>query len=461
VETSAFGWLHQLRKNPTRLLVGGFAAAILVGGGLLALPCSAAGNRIGFLDALFTATSAVCVTGLAVMDTGTSYSAFGQAVILLLIQLGGLGITTLSTAMFLIFGQRASLSTHDALESSFMARPKGNLKPLLIQVFLWTITIEAIGAALLLPAELRRLPFAQAVWNAAFHAVSAFCNAGFSLRPDNLMGARTSANVILPIAGLIIMGGLGFGVLTELTENLWTRIRRRRPKRISLQARSVLATTAILLLAGTLGFWVLEYGNLLRGTSFSSRLLTSFFASVTARTAGFNTFDYGQVTTATVCFTILLMAIGGAPGSTAGGIKVTTLAVLFALARARLRGGRWVTLFGRGISNMAVDKAFAVVALMTVFVVTGTLLLSAVGFSHIPHQQNPGQSVGLLFEVVSALCTVGLSTGITPTLPAGGKLIVIVLMFVGRLGTLTIALAIARQIPAPGVHLAEEPVMIG
>ncbi len=461
VETSAFGWLHQLRKNPTRLLVGGFAAAIVVGGGLLALPWSAAGQRVAFLDALFTATSAVCVTGLTVIDTGTSYSAFGQAVILMLIQLGGLGITTLSTAMFLIFGQRASLSTHDVLESSFLARPKGNLKPLLLQVFLWTIAIEAIGAALLLPAELRRLPFAQAVWNAVFHAVSAFCNAGFSLRPDNLMSARTSANVILPIAGLIIMGGLGFGVLTELTESLWTRIRGRRAHRVSLQAKTVLATTGILLLAGTLGFWVLEYGNLLRGTSVSSRFLTSFFASVTARTAGFNTIDYGQVTAATVCFTILLMAIGGAPGSTAGGIKVTTLAVLFALARARLRGSRWVTLFGRGISNMAVDKAFAVVALMTVFVATGAVLLSAVGFSHIPHQQHPGQSMGLLFEVVSALCTVGLSTGITPTLPAGGKVIVIVLMFVGRLGTLTIALAIARQVPSPGVHLAEEPIMIG
>jgi trk system potassium uptake protein TrkH len=458
---SALDWLQRLRKNPTRLLVGCFAAAGLAGGVLLTLPVSAAGERVRFLDALFTATSAVCVTGLTVCDTGTTYSPFGQLVILLLIQLGGLGITTLSTALFLLFGQKASLSTHDVVEGSFLARPKGNLKPLLVQVFLWTIVIEAIGAALLLPSELRRLPLAPAVWSAVFHAVSAFCNAGFSLRPDNLMSARSQGAVILPIAALIILGGLGFSVLTEVTDKAWRRVRGRRSQPLSLQAKAVLTTTGFLLLAGTAGFWALEYGNLLRGTSFWSRLLTSFFASVTPRTAGFNSIDYGQITTATVYFTIMLMAIGGAPGSTAGGIKVTTLAVLFALARARLRGSRWVSLFNRGISDMAVDKGFAVIALMTLLVIGGTVLLSAVGFGRAPHSLTPGQPVGLLFETVSALCTVGLTTGITPILPAGGKIIVILLMFVGRLGPLTIALAIARQAPAPGVRLAEEPIMIG
>jgi trk system potassium uptake protein TrkH len=458
---AAFGWWQQLRKNPTRLLVGGFAAAILVGGVLLTLPFSASGTRIGFLDALFTATSAVCVTGLTVCGTGRDFSTSGQAVILLLIQLGGLGITTLSTALFLLFGQRASLSTHDVVESSFVARPQGKLKPLLVQVFVWTVLIEAAGAALLLPAELSRLPALQAAWNASFHAVSAFCNAGFSLRSDNLMSVRSNPAVILPIAGLIILGGLGFGVLTEMAENLWSRVCGRRPKRISLHAKMALTTTGFLLLAGTLAFWVLERPNLLRGTNLASRFLTGFFASVTPRTAGFNTIDYGHVTTATVFFTMMLMAIGGCPGSTAGGIKATTLAVLFATARGRLRGSRWVSLFGRGIPDMAVDKALAVVTLVTIFVVGGTLLLSAIESSHFSHVQTPGQAVGLLFEVISALCTVGLTTGITPTLTAGGKIVVILLMFVGRLGPLTIAVAIARHVPAPGVRLAEEPVMIG
>ena len=454
-------WWQQLRKNPTRLLVSGFALAILVGGVLLSLPVSASGTRIGFLDALFTATSAVCVTGLTVRDTGSEYSTFGHVVILLLIQLGGLGITTLSTTLFLFFGQRASLSTHDVVQSSFRARPEGKLKPLLIQVFVWTVAIEAAGAAILLPSELSRRPPLQATWNATFHAVSAFCNAGFSLRSESLMSDRANPAVILPIGGLIILGGLGFGVLTELGENLRTRACGQRPKRFSLHARTALATTGILLLVGMLGFLLLERRNLLDETNLMSRFLTSFFASVTARTAGFNSINYAQATTATIFLTIVLMGIGGCPGSTAGGIKATTLGVLFAAARGRLRGSRWASLFGRGVPDMAVDKALAVVALMAVFIVGGTLLLSAVELRHLAHIETPGRSVGLLFEVVSALGTVGLTTGITPTLTAGGKLVVIVLMFIGRLGPLTIAVAIARQRPAPPVRLAEEPIMIG
>jgi trk system potassium uptake protein TrkH len=228
-----------------------------------------------------------------------------------------------------------------------------------------------------------------------------------------------------------------------------------------LHSKTALTTTGVLLLVGTVAFWILESGNLHRGTNLMCRLLTSFFASVTPRTAGFNSIDYGQATTATVFLTMVLMAIGGCPGSTAGGIKATTLAVLFAAARARLRGSRWVTLFGRGIPDMAVDKAFGVIILVTVLVMIGTLLLSAVGFGRMPHVQTPGQPVGILFEVVSALATAGLSTGITQTLAAGGKIVVILMMFVGRLGPLTVAVAIARHAPAPAVRLAEEPIMIG
>jgi trk system potassium uptake protein len=454
-------WWQQFRKHPTRLVAGGFAAAIVIGALLLTLPISAAGRRVGCLDALFTATSAVCVTGLTVRDTGHEFSTFGQAVILTLIQLGGLGITTLSTALFLLFGQRASLSSHDVVESSFRARPVGKLKPLLTRVFLWTLLIEAVGAVVLLPSELHRLPTWRAMWNALFHAVSAFCNAGFSLQSDSLIGDRANAAVILPLAGLIILGGLGFGVLMEMGENAWTRARGQKTQRLSLHTKTALAASGILLLAGTVVFWICERGNVLRATSWQSQFLTSFFASVTPRTAGFNSIDYAQTTTTTVYLTIVLMAIGGCPGSTAGGIKATTLAVLFAAARARLRGSRWTSLFGRGVPDMAVDKALAVVALMTVFVVGGILVLSAVELRQVPHVQTPGRSVGLLFEVVSALGTVGLTTGITPTLTAAGKMIVIGLMFVGRLGPLTVAVAIARQQPRPAVRLGEEPIMIG
>ncbi len=454
-------WRQHFRSNPTRLLVGGFAAAILAGGILLTLPISASGSRIGFLDALFTATSAVCVTGLTVRDTGSEFSTLGHAVILALIQLGGLGITTLSTTLFLFFGQRASLSTHDLVESSFRARPEGKLRPLLVQVFVWTVAIEAVGAVMLLPAELHRLPPLRALWNASFHAVSAFCNAGFSLRTDSLIGDRANPAVILPISGLIILGGLGFGVLTEIGENLWTRVSGQRAKRLSLHSKMALVTTGVLLFSGTLGFWLFESGNLLRETNLSNQFLTSWFASVTPRTAGFNSINYAQVTAPTIFLTIVLMGIGGCPGSTAGGIKATTLGVLFAAARGRLRGSRQAELFGRGIPEVAVDKAIGVVALVTMLIVGGTLLLSTVELGHLAHVRTPEQSVGLLFEVVSALGTVGLTTGITPTLTAGGKIVVIVLMFVGRLGPLTVAVAIARRQPRPNVRLAEEPIMIG
>ncbi|MEW6077906.1 MAG: TrkH family potassium uptake protein [Thermodesulfobacteriota bacterium] len=452
---------NKLRKNPTRLLVGGFVATALAGGVVLSLPFSSSGARVSFIDALFTATSAVCVTGLTVCDTGTTFSAFGQTAILLLIQLGGLGITTLSTALFLLFGQRTSLSAGEVVESNFLARPRGKLKTLLLQIFIWTVAIEAVGALTLLPAELARLPVLQAVWSASFHAVSAFCNAGFSLRPDNLMSARSNPAVILPIAGLIILGGIGFSVITELFDHLKERVRGRSARRLSLHTKTALTTTGLLLLAGTCGFWALESHNLLNGSNLTSRFLISFFASVTPRTAGFNSIDYLQATTATVFVTIVLMLIGGCPGSTAGGIKVTTLAVLFASARARLRGSRRARLFNRGIPQLAVDKAFSVVVLASVFIIAGILLLSTVGFSHLSRINNAGQPVGILFEVVSALCTVGLSTGITPTLTAGGKSILILLMFIGRLGPLTIAVAIARHEPAPAVRLAEEPIMIG
>jgi len=291
--------------------------------------------------------------------------------------------------------------------------------------------------------------------------VSAFCNAGFSLRSDSLVGDRANAAVILPLSGLIILGGLGFGVLTEVGESLRARVCGRRTKRLSLHTKVALATTGVLLLMGTVGFWAFESGNLLRDSTLGSQFLTSFFASVTPRTAGFNSIDYAQTTTATLFLTVVLMTIGGCPGSTAGGIKATTLAVLFATARARLRGRRWASLFGRGVSEMAVDKAIGVVALVAVLVVGGTFLLSAVELRHAAHVQTPGHSEGLLFEVVSALSTAGLTTGITPTLAAGGKIIVIVLMFVGRLGPLTVAIAVARKKPGPAVRLAEEPIMIG
>lgn len=448
-----------LFRDPSRLLVLGFAAAVLSGGVLLALPIAHREAPVGFLDALFTAASAVCVTGLTVVDTGSRYSGFGQAVILALIQCGGVGITTLSTALLLLMGERASLTSTEAVAESLATRRGVGIGPLLRRVLVWTLAIEAGGAVVLLVREIGRLPLADALWHAVFHAVSAFCNAGFSLRPDSLIADRLDAGVVLPIAVLIIAGGLGFSVLTETVG--WLRKPRKRRRPLSLHSKLVFATTAVLLAVGALGFAVLERDNLLRGAGIRDWLLTSLFASVTARTAGFNTVAYDQVTVATLYLTILLMLIGGCPGSTAGGIKATTAGVMFATARARLLGRPTVHLFGRGVPAEAIGKAATVFTLAILTVIIGVILLAAFEVGSHPHPERVHWSFGLFFETVSALGTVGLSTGITPELTPAGKVVLMVLMFVGRLGPLTMAVAISRHARPVRLSYAEDRVMIG
>lgn len=446
-------------RDPSRVLVMGFAAAIVVGSVLLALPIAHRGAPVGFLDALFTATSAVCVTGLTVVDTGSRYSGFGQAVILVLIQCGGIGITTLSTALFVLMGERASLTSTEAVTESLSTRRGVAIGPLLRRVLVWTLAIEISGTILLLLQEIERLPLTSALWYAVFHAVSAFCNAGFGLRPDNLVSDRLNAGVVLPIAGLIILGGLGFSVLTEMVG--WLKKPRAKRRPLSLHSKLVFTATGVLLTIGMIGFAVLERDNLLRDASLNDWLLTSLFASVTARTAGFNTVAYDQVTAATLYLTIVLMLIGGCPGSTAGGIKATTAGVMFATARARLLGRPTVHMFGRGVPAAAIGKASTVFTLAVLTVIVAVILLASFEVGSHPHPERVHWSLGLLFEVVSALGTVGLSTGITPELTPGGKVILMVLMFVGRLGPLTMAVAISRRARPARLSYAEEPVMIG
>jgi len=406
------------------------------------------------------ATSAVCVTGLAVVDPGSGLSGFGQAVLLGLVQIGGLGIITLSSTLLLLIGQDISLSSSDAVQDSFFTSHRLSLGALLRLVFLWTLTIEALGAFVLFLTESQRLPLAQAIWVSVFHAVSAFCNAGFGLRPDNLMADRASVGIVLPISLLIIVGGLGFAVLAELARWARRRLRRQRTP-LSLHTKVALTMTGALLLVGMVGFILLERANLLVGASLRETLLVGWFASVTPRTAGFNTVDYGQVTAATLYFTIVLMLIGGCPGSTAGGVKATTLGVLLALARARYRGERGVRLFNRNVPETNIARATWVVALAFIIIIVGAILLSALQVTGSFHPRTVEWSLGLLFEVVSALGTAGLSTGITPQLNEAGKALIMLLMFIGRLGPLTIAVAIAQQKHRPAVAYAEEQVMIG
>ena len=449
----------RLLLDPSRVLALGFAAAILVGGLLLALPISHQGEPVGLLDAIFTAASAVCVTGLTVVDTGSRYSSFGQAIILLLIQIGGVGITTISTSFFLLLRQSVSISSMEAVSGSFFRHRDVAFGTLLRRVILWTLAIEAIGAALLFATESHRLPLGEAVWSSVFHAVSAFCNAGFGLRADNMMSDRDNPAVVLPVMALIVLGGLGFSVLTEVAT--WLRDPATRRQRLSLHTKTALTMTAILVVGGAVLFALLEQGNVLAESGPRDIVLTSLFASITPRTAGFNTVDYGHVTAATLYVTIALMFIGGCPGSTAGGIKATTVAVVFALARARFRAEPHPRLFNRTIPTEVAGKAMIVLVLAFFAISVAVIALAAVEVSDMSLPSTTQWSLGLQFEVVSALCTVGLTTGITPQLAVGGKILIICLMFIGRLGPLTLAVAVSRRRPRPPVRYAEEQLMIG
>jgi len=445
----------------TRLLLLGFAAAICVGGVLLALPVSSAGDSIPIIDAFFTATSAVCVTGLSVFDLGTGLSRFGQVVVLLLMQVGGIGIMTLSTMLLKMVGQRVSLSSQDVVTQRYTFSQGGRLGTLLKQVFLLTLFIELSGAVLLFSAEIRRLPLEQATWYAVFHSISAFCNAGFSLRQDSFILYRDNVLVVMTLSLLILMGGIGFNVLSELFSRARRRLRKLAPEVMTLHTRLTLAMTAILLVLGTAGYAILEHRETLYALPVADRLLSSFFASVTARTAGFNIVNYSALTIPTLLLTMLLMLIGGCSGSTAGGIKANTLGVMLAFARARYRGEEAVSLFNRSIPGPMVARATAltVFAVLVVIVASFALIVSEIGT--VQYSETQGLSLGLLFETVSALGTVGLSTGLTPSLSVPGKLIVMILMFVGRLGPLTVAVAVSRQRSKRVIRYAEEPVMIG
>jgi trk system potassium uptake protein TrkH len=453
-------WTVLLRWDPTRLLIAGFATAILAGGALLALPISGQ-VPVRFLDALFTATSAVCVTGLTVVDTGATYSSFGQAMVLLLFQAGGLGIMTLSTAFALMLGRRVSLTSHDAVRGSLGADFRHTMGGLLKRVVLWTVVIESAGALLLTLAELQRLPPLRALWFGVFHSISAFCNAGFSLRADSFMVDRTQTLVVSTLVTLIVLGGLGFAVLTEVGVRLRARLRQPRSAPLSLHSKLSLGVTGLLLLTGAAGFAVLEHGNALRDAALGERILASVFASVTARTAGFNTVDYARLTNATLYMTILLMVIGGSPGSTAGGIKTTTLGVILALARARFRGESCVRLFNRCVPEDAVAKSIALVTLAFTLVTVFVVGLTMTELGALPYPETRGRFMELFFESASAFGTVGLSMGATARLSDGGKVLIMLLMFIGRLGPLTISLAIAQRERRAEVRYAEEPVMIG
>jgi trk system potassium uptake protein TrkH len=451
--------LLRMARRPALLLATSFAAMIVVGALLLTLPISV--HRvadISFIDSLFTSTSAVCVTGLVVNDVGATYTMFGQVVLLLLIQLGGIGIMTI-TALAATFRPEGALAAQGQYAKMLDARSLGELRGLVRSVVVSTVAIEAIGALLLYAAWSGdpRLAGLSTAWAAIFHSVSAFCNAGFALWSTNLMPFNDAPFVQTVIMALIILGGIGFPVIMELWRQGTTRVRRLiasdtpRPPRLSLATRVVLTTSLLLVLGGALLVATFEATGTLADRSFVERIFNSFFSSVTTRTAGFNTLDLGAMRDATLLVVIVLMFIGGSPGSCAGGIKTTTAATIGAALIGELRGAE-PQLARRAIAPEMIRRAVAVFATYVALVVLFTLLLTIV-------EAKP--FLPLTFETVSALGTVGLSTGITPTLTVAGKLILSAAMFVGRTGPLTIALAVGRQTRRQPYNLARESLPIG
>jgi len=422
------------------------------------LPLSATGNRLEFIDALFTATSATCVTGLAVIDTGSDMSLFGQMILLLLIQTGGLGIMTISTVVLLMTGRRPGMTERTVIKDTFTYRGVQSLSFILRDIFLFALVIEGAGVMLLFFCFIPEKGVGESLHFAFFHAVSAFCNAGFSTFSNNLEGYREDWLFNLIICFLIICGGIGFLVISEIQRNF--PFNPRKLTRLSLHTKLVLSFTGGLLMAGTVLILVMEWHNTLAPLSLPGRFLAAFFQAVTVRTAGFNTLPIGNMTNGTLFLFILLMFIGASPGSCGGGIKTTTFATLSLLGISRLLGKERPHIFYRTIPKASVEKAISLTMVASLIVVIGTLAILMSELGGTPHPESRGKFLELFFEVISAFGTVGLSTGITPTLSFIGKLIITIIMFVGRLGPLVIAIAISRQKDSR-YYYSEENIMIG
>ncbi|MHC4476382.1 MAG: TrkH family potassium uptake protein [Planctomycetota bacterium] len=465
-------------KNPTRTLILSFLVLIISGAGLLMLPKAVdaeAAENLSFVDALFTATSATCVTGLIVKDTGSDFSFMGKLIILSLIQLGGLGIVVFGAVFALLLGRALSVRESVAMQDLLSARTLGRIGNMIVFIIFGTIVIEAIGALSMcnmwdnVPGRVNTL---QEQWFCSiFHSISAFCNAGFSLFSDSFISYNRSWGVYVVVCPLIILGGLGFGVLYDLVNIAANRVRRffkawvdkeyrfsrEAPRRMQLQTKIVLSVSFCLIVLGTLA--ILLFERYAAETSSSGghnpAILDALFQSVTARTAGFNTVDISALSTSGKFILILLMFIGGSPGSTAGGIKTVTLAVVIMTVIAALRKREEVEMFKRSVRIVVVGRAITVTTLFVAVLFAAALALN------ITENENGFTMSEIMFESASALGTVGLSTGITPSLTSAGKLIIIAVMLIGRLGPLTLLAALTFNLKPVRYNYPDEAIIVG
>jgi len=450
-----------LLQYPARMAFGCYVAAIAVGTLLLSRPFASAGREpIGLLDAAFTATSAVCVTGLVVRSTGADFSFAGQFIILSLIQLGGIGIMTITTFAILELGSGATIRHRAVIAETLGARLADDLHWVLRNVLTVVLLFESIGFALLAIRNGRDMPWPEALWHSLFHSVSAFCNAGFALFDDSLTRYQDDVLVNCTVIFLIVVGGIGAPVAFDLRRNVgrsfagtW--------RRLSLHTKLVLVGTALLLIIGTASILLLEWNKALANMGWGQRFMVALFQSASARTAGFNTIDLTDLTNATLFVLIVLMFIGACPCSTGGGFKVTTFMVVLLAVWARFRGRRQTQAFGRAVPDQTIDRALAT---MLAFAATATVALTVLlVFEEAwwPRSNERGLFLNAMFETASAIGTVGYSMGLTGTLSPLSKLLIIVLMLAGRLGPISIFIALAKAETRQAISYAHEDVLIG
>lgn len=471
-------WLPQ-NLHPAQLVVLSFAAVIALGTTVLASPAATAnGEPLRPIDAFFTAVSATCVTGLTVVDTATRFSTLGQVAILICIQIGGLGLMTLTTVFMLATGKRMAIADRLAIQESFYHSPTGKLGPLILYIVASTLLTEAVAAGALAWWWLRtglHTDLGAALYSAVFHSVSAFCNAGFSLHSENAIRFQSDPFVIAVFSFLIISGGLGFLVGLDVKEyvqqrylrQFWPeRVRQRveaiRPRpRISLHTKFVLTTTAALLLIGTISYYGLERNGVLREMSAPVAWMNAWFCSVVARTAGFNTIDYAQLGGPALLCTMVLMFIGASPGSTGGGVKTSTFGLLVTHALYRWRGHSGPHAFRRSIPPDTIERATAVTISAVAVIILASSFLMAAEARTPTASESQARFLPVMFETFSAFATVGLSMNYTAGMTDVGKIVVAAVMFLGRIGPLTVALAAGRRTKRQKFTYAEENVMVG
>ncbi|MDA1354349.1 MAG: hypothetical protein O3A01_07800 [bacterium] len=440
-----------LHFNPAQIFLLGFVLAIFVGALLLSLPIAHKTQTVPtFLDALFIATSAVCVTGLATLDIGSYYSGFGQLVILILIQLGGLGIMTFYVLLTLMLNKKLSHNETREIQESFMSSGSHETGGIIRQIVTFTLGFELLGALLLYIFWQNKFASPlETLYYAVFHSISAYCNAGFSLFSDSLGRFATHSPTLLIISALIILGGIGFPVMLSLFHHDYDRFGF---SRFRLQTKLPILVSAVLIVIGLLVILLGEYATGLAGYSLSEKIMLSLFHSVSARTAGFSAMDISVFGPATLWIVMLLMFIGASPGSTGGGIKTSTFGVLMVALWETMNGRQRIELFGRTISTANVFKAISIIVVSALVIMV---------FFYILLVTEAADFMGTYFETISAFGTVGLSLGMTPFLSEFGKIAVIGLMFVGRVGPLTVAFALSRRKSKPNYKFPEERILLG